>query len=232
MQTFRFTLLELLIVISVIAILCSLLLPALSKAKHKVEGTACTNNCKQISLALNQYSGDFDDWLLPGTFPYIAYWSGVSSANRPWFEALGNFGPYSQLDYGIRICSLGNNYYSINNTYHPTGARILCPSQKVDNLFSYSDYAINQRLFGIIGTYSTHKITQITQPSIAKVVFDNGRTNDHGVSYISDPAAYISFRHDNKTNVLYADGHVNMKSFQDLTSLGSHNGVTELLEGF
>lgn len=231
----HFTLIELLIVISVITILCSLLLPALSKAKHRVEGTVCASNCKQISLALNQYSGDFNDWLLPNKFPYLSYWNGDYSANIPWFTALGHFGPYSQLDYGIRICSLGNNYSDINNVYHPTGARILCPSQKVNNLFSYSDYALNSRLFGIIGTYPTHKITQIIQPSIARVVFDNGRTNDHGVSYITDTATgdrYVNFRHGNKTNVLYADGHVNGKNFQDLTSLGSHSGASELLEGF
>lgn len=233
---FYFTIMELLIVISVIIILCSLLLPALSKAKHKVEGTVCASNCRQISLALNQYSGDFNDWLLPSALPYIAFASGIPKDNLPWFEALGKFGPYSQLDYGIRICSLGNSYYDEKNTYYPTGARIICPSQKVNNLYEYSDYAINFRLFGLMPeTYPTHKITQITQPSIAKAVFDNGRTNKYGISYTTNTAngdIYVGLRHDQKTNILYADGHISGKNFQDLTSLGNHGGATELLEGF
>lgn len=234
-ERFAFTLIELLIVISIIAMLCAILFPALAKAKHRVEDTVCKSNCKQIGVALAQYSSDFNDWHLPGKIPYIDYWSG-SASDRPWFEALGKFGPYSQLDYGVRVCSLGNTFYDPNNAYHAEkGKRIFCPSQKINNLYVYSDYAANQRLFGIVGTYPTHKLTQITQPATAKEIFDNARKNDYGVSYITDTAGgdiYVNLRHDKRTNVLYSEGHVSSKNFQDLTSLGSHSGATELLEGF
>jgi prepilin-type N-terminal cleavage/methylation domain-containing protein/prepilin-type processing-associated H-X9-DG protein len=99
-----FTLIELLVVIAIIAILAAILFPVFAQAREKARGAACLSNTKQIALALNMYTTDYDECTPGGCF---ANWGCAVDENGKTpganFTALWPLRPYIKNDQ-VLIC--------------------------------------------------------------------------------------------------------------------------------
>lgn len=205
-KAFFFTLIELLIVISIIAILASLLLPALQQVKEKARKIQCTSNLRQLNTAFNYYLNDYGIFPTPymfgdDKFKYIA-------AYGTYFEFIPSY-----LPRGILV----SEYTFKNQIYY-------CPSRRIFNSNTkWANYGYNNE----VGYRNAKAARPSNQQYPSKTLLLCDRTYIDGVSqglpwYASassgnqlaiDTWREAGKRHNGYINIIYIDGHTgNMKA--------------------
>ncbi len=215
MKKQNFTLTELLVVISIIAILAGLTMPALNKARMSALTTACSSNLKQIGATFSMYANDNEDFLPPADSlaapkdPQTTNLTAWGTDNEPWYLLLER-----------------KKYFSANTFDVTSTSRtfVNCPVTH-GNVGRYNAYGvpvgnadIGKEIKASTGVYARLR-TELSNTDVlaADSVHGTKVANQDDTYSLSNAAAgtkggtndnNVSLRHSDKANVLVVDGRV------------------------
>lgn len=184
-----FTLIELLIVIAIIAILASLLLPTIAKAKAQGRKITCANNLRQFGQALHLYAADNDDYFPPEG-------SGTSmNSETGWYIALPR---------QMGIATYNEMQWRTNPAAPLTRTPLLCPSNtNRSNGNGLFHYCLNLHIDGTGAGDKLVRIASISRPSLVVWLFDNGKL----AARAQQNNVHTNI-HGRGANISFIDGHV------------------------
>jgi prepilin-type N-terminal cleavage/methylation domain-containing protein/prepilin-type processing-associated H-X9-DG protein len=218
-----FTLIELLVVIAIIAILASLLLPALSKAKSKAQSTVCLGNLKQLAYCWLMYAGDYSDAMPPTSD--ISYGNNAHKGVEPSW-AVGD---------AMRDTTTTNLQRGVLFSYNHSVGIYRCPADKstveghpslrktrtylLDGLLHFSFNGVNDPGPWYPKGWYKHKVSELVTPGPSDVFtfIDSHPQTSDGAAFVikiqeaggqDGWAVRPGEQHNLGANLAFADGHV------------------------
>jgi prepilin-type N-terminal cleavage/methylation domain-containing protein/prepilin-type processing-associated H-X9-DG protein len=233
-----FSLIELLVVIAVIAILTSLILPSLTRAKQGGQGVSCLNNGQQMIRALHLYAGDYGDWLPPnpenghtnawvrGTMKNAIEATNTIFLTDPRYAKLA---PYTANNHKIYHCPADKSFVVINKLQHPrvrtfsmnqaVGTKPVAPRAAVDG--PWLDGTRQHKRNKPFRTYGQFADMVAPAPDSIWIFIDEDEhlINDGAFAVtMVDPEAIIDWPgtyHNNSAGFAFADGHSEIHAWKD-----------------
>jgi prepilin-type N-terminal cleavage/methylation domain-containing protein/prepilin-type processing-associated H-X9-DG protein len=235
-----FTLIELLVVIAIIAILAGMLLPALSKAKAKTQGTKCMSNLKQLQLCWHMYALDNDQKIPLNWLASANAWisGGVNSlpgaTNQNDLKA-GKLWVYNQ-SVDLYKCAAANSPKELPSTINKTAMKgqVLARNYSMQGRMGGGDandaarYGASDTSWVLGAKYPQYKREtdiKYPSPSEAMVFLDESKeTVDDGYFAVKAPSPdgenlwqnSPTVRHNKGAGFSFADGHAEVWRWQFL----------------
>jgi len=189
-----FTLIEVLVVTTIVGLLAGMLLSALGRAREQGRSAQCVSNLRQWGLALQLYIGDHDDYIPrrgQGVNP-------LAIINRPedWFNCLPRYfdaPPYSNLVAVGQMPRAGDNSLFVD------------PSAKDPGGKYFLAYAMNMYLSPWIRP-EPHKLSEIPKPE--QLAFMADALGPYSSTVPSQLGYSVVARHSGRANVVFVDGRV------------------------
>ena len=189
-----FTLVELLVVITSLAVLAAMLLPALAKAQEKARSAQCVDNLRQWGLAYRMYADDNDDFL-PRRGQGVQV---LAEIDRPadWFNALPIY--FGLVSFQAMV---SNN---VTPAAHDQSV-FICPAAKNPGGTYFLPYGVNMNLCPWNLPVAT-KFGEVVQPSCVVAMAD--APGQYASTYPSVQPYSIVARHAGRINLLFLAGQV------------------------